>query len=137
MWTEDDEKELKRLKTRKRRALDTGTRKAMLEWSKSEKGKAARKKYRENGGAEKEREYNEINMRAGCPGYIKKLDYRHATFQGADKRGAQWTIEDEIKLIDLFESGMTASQIAPLLKRSLQGIERKLDKLGIRRNKVA
>jgi hypothetical protein len=130
MWTEQDEKELRRLKQKKARNQDTSTRRAMLNWNKSDKGVKARKKYLKNGGNEKRQAMRSV----GTYQYQKKMEYRHATFATAAKRKTRWTIEDELKLIELYESGMTASAIAPILGRSLQGIERKLDCLQVRRN---
>ena len=102
----------------------------MINWNKSEKAKESKNKWLNNGGREMQSE----RRCAGTDYYKRKLEYRHATFIDAKKRYEKWTIEDEIKLIDMFESGLPASKIAPILNRSLQGIERKLDKLQVRRS---
>ena len=125
MFTDEDKRELKRLMQKRRRASDTGTRKAMLAWNRGEKGKEARKKYLANGGAE-------VMAASRAPGTLvyserKRLDRQSIAV--AAKHRDEWTAKDEALLLEMAATGMTTKEIAAALGRSYRGIEGKRERL--------
>ena len=129
-WTSEDERELRRLQQKKRRNTDTPTRQAMFNWANGDNGKAARKRYMDNGGREKVR----ARRRSGMPFYEKHMERRHKTYAAASRRGDRWTDGDDKKLVDLYTGGMTSIEIAPILGRSLVGVEKRLAKIGVKKS---
>lgn len=120
-----DKRELKRLMQKRRRASDTGTRKAMLAWNRGEKGKEARKKYLANGGAE-------VMAASRAPGtrvYSERKRLDRQSIAVAAKHRDEWTAKDEALLLGMAATGMTTKEIAAALGRSYRGIERKRETL--------
>ena len=124
MFTDNDKKELNRLMQKRRRSMDTGTRRAMLNWN-SQSGKAARKRWNETGGVEKLAAYRA----KGTAYYERKIDRSHESIKAAIKHRQEWTGKDEKRLIDLHKKGLAYPQIAPILGRSIKSIEKKAARL--------
>lgn len=115
---------------RERRAQDTPTRQAMIRWNKSEKAKLSTKRYLSS---EKGREFikRKISKQNDWPGCARKV-----TLESAHRRTARWDAEEIRTMFMLRESGKSNKEIAIKLQRSLQGVERKLQKLGYSRGGV-
>lgn len=125
MFTEDDEKDLRRLIQKRQRARETTARQAMLRWSASELGQAARKRYLESGGREKQAESRAL----GTEAYARKNKLRQDSIKAAEKRRRHWTAAEEAELLKLHAEGVPAPEIAKILSRSIEGIEKKRAKL--------
>lgn len=125
MFTEHDEKELKRLMQKRRRARDTATRKAMLAWGNGPLGKRARQKYMENGG----RERLQKTRAPGTAVYARKQQTFAESARNATNGRERWTHRDEIKLLDMHKRGIPARLIAEELNRSIRAVEHKRERL--------
>lgn len=125
MFSESDARELKRLMQKRLRAKDTATRRAMLTWGNGEKGKAARKKWYANGGAEVVARGRAV----GTERYNKIKAMNMESICKAEKHRNNWTAGDEVKLVELTKRGKVAREIARELGRSIRAIERKRERL--------
>jgi hypothetical protein len=120
MFTERDNKELKRLMQKRRRANNTGTRKCMFSRSLGEKGRAARKKYMQSGGNKKVAEQRKAS------GYYEKVTAsRETTRITATNARRRWTKGQELELSRYVQEGKTSREIGKFVGRSMQAVEHK------------
>lgn len=78
-----------------------------------------------------------IQQRARKLGLVKNLEVmeeiRHeAAMKGAEKRGWNWTEEDDEKLVSLFKQGKTVKEISKELDRTLSSVRYRLGKYNLK-----
>ncbi len=125
MFTENDRRELARLLQKRRRNADTGTRRSMLRWAKSDRGKRARAKYMANGGRAK----LAAGRAPGTRSYTKIHSDNAASGLRALRHRQKWLVAEDSQLLKLCEGGKTAREISVILSRSFRAIERRREKL--------
>ena len=118
----NDKREQRNMLQRIRRANETGSRMAMLAWSNGPKGKAARKKWIENGG-------NEVIKRLRKKRSIRDKEENYASISNAENHRQIWTLKEEESLIAMRKRGNTIREISVILSRSIKGVTRKLERL--------
>ena len=121
MTAANERKKRRAEKQRDRRALDTGTREAMIAWSASPAGKAARHRYMNSSGRKKE-----ALLRAkGGSYYAHKQDTLRRSAKSANNGYRRWSSAEEDILVQMTAAGHIASEIAEKLGRSILSIEHK------------
>ena len=122
--TDEQKKECVR-RQKIRRGQDTNTRRAMLAWRKSEKGRDARRRYMDNKGRKIMAE-----RRAKCTAYYERKAARMKHSAAIAENGrSRWTYFEEMKLLEMVNLGMTAPEISIELGRSIRAVEHKREKL--------
>jgi len=112
-------------------------REAMIKYNRSEKARESSRKYREKAKLDAELHEHILGLRRkGTKSYATRQTARLESRKIAEKARQEWTTEDIINLRIMREQGKTAPEMAVALKRSLQGVERKLQKLGMTKKEV-
>jgi hypothetical protein len=109
-------------------------REAMLRYNRSEKHREAAKRCREATKNDPERHEAYLSKRRkGTRSYAAKVLGREASIVVAENHRQRWTLEEVCKLEAMRKQQVPTWEIALALKRSLQGVEHKIQKLGLTR----
>lgn len=105
---------------------------SIARYNKSDKAKAAKRRYVEACRADPDKmEKIRATKRVGTKLYSNALKRIRVTQEAAENSRQKWTLEEERKLEHLYNAGITQTQIAFTLRRSLRSVEHKLRKLEI------
>lgn len=119
--SEPEAKERRRLLQKKARAQQgSAARNAMLNWNRSEKGKAAASRHRAKA---ESREKDSERRKPGTPWYEARQERLQKYIHAAEKRKHEWTAKDQRRLLEMKHAGMKTKDIAAELSRSIKGVE--------------